>query len=247
MRAGDASRLVAQPFVLQESIYAHRTMDPARSPPCMPRIMRKSPALPRPPVINDIRTRLRRAAPARTIPAVIGKRAFPGSPAEHLVRAAVLVGLVDRPGRPTILLTKRADDLPRHPSQVSFSGGVVEPDDEDEVACALRETEEEIGLCRRHVEVIGRLDTCTTGTGYAVMPVVGRITPGFTLTLARREVADAFEVPLAYLLDPHNHTESTRTTAYGEFRFYDIQWKEHRIWGATARMVVNLFERTQHP
>lgn len=197
--------------------------------------------------IDEIETRLQRALPARSIPAVIGDVQLPDSLLENLVPAAVLVGLVDRPAGPTILLTRRADNLPRHPSQVSFSGGVVEPDDADAVACALRETEEEIGLLRRHVEIIGHLDTCITGTGYAVMPVVGRITPGFTLTLATREVADAFEVPLAYMLNPDNHTEATRETTYGTFRFYDIRWREHRIWGATARMVVNLFERTQHP
>ncbi len=209
--------------------------------------MRKNPALPEHRLIDDIRVRLRRALPARVITAVVADGQLPDTQPGNLIPAAVLVGLVDRPGAPTVLLTKRADNLPRHPSQVSFSGGVVEADDVDEVACALRETEEEIGLPRRHVEVIGRLDTCITGTGYAVAPVVGRVTPGFTLTLARREVADAFEVPLGYLLNPDNHTEATRETSYGEFRFYDIRWREHRIWGATARMVVNLFERTQLP
>ncbi len=197
--------------------------------------------------IDEIEARLRTALPASVIPAVIGNVTLPESTLQNLVPAAVLVGLVDRPDHPTVLLTRRADDLPRHPSQVSFSGGVVEPDDDDEIDCALRETEEEIGLMRTHVDVIGRLDTCITGTGYAVAPVVGRIQPGFSLSLATREVAAAFEVPLAYLLDPANHTEGTRTTTYGTFRFYDIRWQEHRIWGATARMLVNLFERTRQP
>ena len=219
-----------------------------------------SPSLPTPPnsvepnstlapalAIDEIGTRLQRASPAGVITAVIGDMRLPESLLEGLVPAAVLVGLVDRPAGPTVLLTRRADDLPRHPSQVSFSGGVVESHDVDEVACALRETEEEIGLARHHVEVIGRLDTCITGTGYAVAPVVGRIAPGFRLTLAAREVAAAFEVPLKFMLDPGNHTEGKRVTSQGTFRFYDIQWQEHRIWGATARMLVNLFERTRLP
>lgn len=209
--------------------------------------VRANTAIPPTLALDEIQTRLQRALPARVIPAVIGDSKLPDSLLEDLIPAAVLVGLVDRPEGPTTLLTRRADDLPRHPSQVSFSGGVVEPQDADAVACALRETEEEIGLDRCHVEVIGRLDTCITGTGYSVMPVVGRITPGFTLSLAKREVADAFEVPLAYLLDPDNHTEGTRATTYGTFRFYDIRWQEHRIWGATARMLVNLFERIRLP
>ena len=212
-----------------------------------PVAVRATPAIPHPPALDEIQSRLQRDLPARVIPAVIGDAKLPDSRLEDLVPAAVLVGLVDHPAGPTILLTKRADNLPRHPSQVSFSGGVVEPQDADAVACALRETEEEIGLARHHVDVIGHLDTCITGTGYAVMPVVGRIAPGFTLSLAKREVAAAFEVPLAYLLDPDNHTEGTRATTYGTFRFYDIRWQEHRIWGATARMVVNLFERTRRP
>lgn len=195
--------------------------------------------------IEDIRRRLAAAPEPRVITAATGRAPLPPELAERAVPAAVLVGLVDRPGAPSVLLTRRAAGLVRHPGQVSFSGGVVEADDEDEVACALRETEEEIGLDRERVGVFARLDHCLTGTGYRVMPVVGRVDPGYRLRPDPREVADVFEVPLAFVLDPRNHARRSMATPSGVRRFYDFRWEGRRIWGATARMLVNLYERSR--
>lgn len=165
-----------------------------------------------------------------------------GHPGEGLTSAAVLVPIVERADGMTVLLTRRTDHLHDHAGQICFPGGRVEPDDEDAVDTALRETEEEIGLDRRHIHVIGRLDTCVTGTGFAVVPVVGMIAPGFTLTLDAFEVAEAFEVPLSFLLDPANHQRRSLVHEERRRHFYAVPYHDRYIWGATARMLVNLHE-----
>jgi len=160
-----------------------------------------------------------------------------------LRRAAVLVPIVEHPAGPTLLLTKRTDHLEHHPGQISFPGGRVEETDTDAVDTALRETEEEIGLDRKYVDVAGFLDPYETGTGYHVTPVVGFIRPGFVLRLDDFEVAEAFEVPLDFLFDPANHQRHSRTFNGRTRHFYAMPYGDYYIWGATAGMLMNLYRR----
>ena len=122
-----------------------------------------------------------------------------------------------------------------------FPGGRLEPDDPDAVAAALRETEEEIGLHRRHVDVIGRLDTYQTRTAYEVTPVVGIVTPPFDLKPDPFEVADIFEVPLSFLLDPANHQRNSVLHLGRQRHYYAMPYSRYYIWGATAGMLMNFY------
>lgn len=158
-----------------------------------------------------------------------------------LIAAAVLVPLINRDDEMTVLLTQRTDHLSAHAGQVSFPGGRMEAEDQSSVDAALRETEEEIGLDRRHIDVVGHLDICVTGTGYEVSPVVGLVEPPFNLTPDPNEVAHIFEVPLAFVLDPTNHRrEVAHFPKHGRREFYVLPYLDWHIWGATARMLVNL-------
>jgi 8-oxo-dGTP pyrophosphatase MutT (NUDIX family) len=157
-----------------------------------------------------------------------------------LTRAAVLVPLVDRADGMTVLLTRRAETLPHHAGQISFPGGCIEAQDADAAAAALREAEEEIGLARACVQIVGRLDTYVTRTGFEVTPVVGLIEPPLALTPDPLEVAEAFEAPLDFLLDRANHRRDSREFAGSLRHFYAMPWERHYIWGATAGMLVNL-------
>ncbi len=163
-------------------------------------------------------------------------------PEGPLTEAAVLVPLVDRPDGMTVLLTLRTEHLNDHAGQVSFPGGRVEQTDANPVAAALRETDEEIGLNARHIEVIGRLDDYTTRTGFMITPVVGLVSPPFSLKLDSFEVAEVFEVPLSFVLDPSNHERRSRVWKGAERHFYVLPYAERHIWGATAGMLVNLAE-----
>ena len=155
--------------------------------------------------------------------------------------AAVLVPLVARAPGVTVLLTQRTADMPSHAGQVAFPGGRRQADDADAVATALRETEEEVGLDRRFVEVVGAVDQYKTGTGFEITPVVGIVRPGFTTQADPREVADVFEVPLQHFLDEKNHRIDSRKVAEGrERRYYATPYGERYIWGATAGMLKNL-------
>jgi 8-oxo-dGTP pyrophosphatase MutT (NUDIX family) len=154
--------------------------------------------------------------------------------------ASVLVPLVNRASGVTVLLTQRTEDMPSHAGQVAFPGGRRQADDADAVATALRETEEEVGLKRCFVEVIGALDLYRTGTGYEITPIVGIVTPGFSLRADPREVADVFEVPLDHFLDEVNHKIDSRTWRGRERRYYTMPYGERYIWGATAGMLKNL-------
>jgi 8-oxo-dGTP pyrophosphatase MutT (NUDIX family) len=154
--------------------------------------------------------------------------------------AAVLVPLVERPDELTVLFTERTAHLAHHASQVSFPGGHIEPEDGGPAETALRETEEEIGLDRRHIELIGRLDTYITRTGFVVTPVVGLVTPPFALKPDPHEVAEIFEVPLSFLLDRRNHERCSAEFEGRTRHFWAMPYGRHFIWGATAGMVVNL-------
>lgn len=154
--------------------------------------------------------------------------------------AAVLVPVIDHATGPTLLLTKRTDHLSKHPGQVSFPGGAVDEGDKDAVHTALRETHEEIGLDASYIHIAGRLDGYMTGTGFEIVPVVGLVQPGFSLTLEEQEVADAFEVPLAFLLDRDNHKRESAVWQGIKRHYYAMPYEGWRIWGATAAMIVNL-------
>ncbi len=156
--------------------------------------------------------------------------------------AAVLVALTDR-AEPGVILTQRTETLRRHPGQVAFPGGRIDPGDDGPIGAALREAEEEIALPASAVEVVGTADLYRTVTGYEVTPVIGVVPPDLTLVPAEAEVAAVFEVPLAFLLDAANHVAATAHYQGQERHYYEILWGERRIWGATAAMIVNLSRR----
>lgn len=157
--------------------------------------------------------------------------------------AAVLVPLVNRPQGLQVLLTQRSADLPDHPGQISFPGGRVEPGDASVAAAALRESAEEIGLPQARVTVLGCLSDYETVTGYRVTPVVGWVEPPFAITPDPVEVADVFEVPLAFLMDPANQQRQFRMLGALRRDFWAIPYGDRYIWGATAAMLL-ILDRT---
>ena len=163
-------------------------------------------------------------------------------PSIALRPAAVLVPLVDHAGGMSVLLTQRTVHLAAHAGQISFPGGKIEEHDADAVAAALRETEEEVGLSRKRVSVIGLLDNYVTGTGFEISPVVGIVEPPFDLLIDPFEVAEAFEVPLAFILDRRNHQRIERESAGRRRCFFVLPYEGRNIWGATAGILVNLAE-----
>ncbi len=168
----------------------------------------------------------------------------PGAPGVITPRvpAAVLVPLVEHPHGFTVLLTQRTSDLKSHAGQISFPGGRIEREDVSPELAALRETEEEIGLLPARIELLGRLDPYLTVSGYEVTPVVGAVTPPFVLAPDPTEVADVFEVPLAFFLDRSNHQRHSRVANGTARGYYAMPYGDRYIWGATAGMLLNLYE-----
>lgn len=162
---------------------------------------------------------------------------------EQLRRAAVLIALVARPEGVTVLLTRRTDHLSSHAGQISFPGGRAEEFDSSPIETALRETEEEIGLGREHIEIIGVLPDYTTVSAYRVTPIVALVQPPFALQPDPGEVAEAFEVPLGFLMDGLNHQRRVLDLPQGagSRAFYSMPYEQYFIWGATAAMLRNLF------
>ena len=157
-----------------------------------------------------------------------------------LTPAAVLIPVVAARDVPWVLFTKRALGLADHAGEISFPGGRIEAGDSDAVAAALRETEEELGLPRAGIEVLGALDTYETRTGFRVSPIVAIVRPPLVLHPDAREVAAVIQVPLAHLLDPANHRREEYEAGGRLRRFHAIVYGEHVIWGATAGMIMNL-------
>jgi len=190
--------------------------------------------------------RERFGAPPEWAPEIAVERRIVDRPTAH---ASVLIPLVLREEL-TVLLTQRTDHLHDHPGQISFPGGRVEPEDADAVATALREAREEIGLAADDVDVLGELPTYTTGTGFVVTPVVGLVQPDRALHPDPFEVAEVFEVPLAFLMNPAHHRRH-RVEVDGIGReFLSMPWdapapeggtRRYFIWGATAAMLRNLY------
>ncbi len=175
-------------------------------------------------------------------PALIAGDVLESEDGAGITPAAVLVAVVER-AEPTVILTLRPDTMRKHPGQISFPGGRIDPDDEDAVAAALREAEEEIGLSRASVNIIGIADRYRTITGFEVTPVVGIVPPDLDLSPHPGEVADLFEAPLRYLLDPAHQLIRSVDWRGSERHYYEIDWEGRRIWGATAAMIVNLSRR----
>ena len=160
---------------------------------------------------------------------------------EHPTPAAVLIPLVDRGDELGVLLTVRSSQLKHHAGQISFPGGRIESHDADPLSAALRETEEEIGLGRHHIEIAGYLPDHLVITGYRVTPVVGFVRPSFTVVPDPTEVVEVFEMPLSFILDERNHVPKVRHFEGEDVHFIDFPYGRHVIWGATAGMLMTLY------
>ena len=160
--------------------------------------------------------------------------------------AAVLIPIVDHP-EPTVLLTQRSPHLADHAGQIAFPGGKIEATDASPRDAALREAEEEVGLDRHFVDPLGYLGVYGTSFGFRILPTVARIRPGFSLQINRSEVDDAFEVPLAFLMNPSNHQLHAKEFRGVERTYYAMPFAERYIWGATAGILRVLYERIYLP
>ena len=198
------------------------------------------------PLLSAAALRQRFKEPREWSPEIVAERRFIEREPAH---ASVLVPLVQRDSL-TVLLTQRTDHLSDHPGQISFPGGRAEADDADATATALREAHEEIGLGAVHVDVLGTMPTYTTGTGFIVTPVVALVQPGFELRADPFEVAEVFEVPLAFLMNPAHHRRHAVEIGGVRREFLSMPWlgvdsdgrpRRYFVWGATAAMLRNLY------
>lgn len=165
---------------------------------------------------------------------------FPAGPGKP---AAVLIPIVERDDAPGVLLTQRSSALRNHSGQVAFPGGRIDPGDDGPSAAALREAQEEIGLAPAAVRVIGYGDLYLTTSGYRIAPVIGLVQPNQALTLNPSEVDEVFECPLEFLMDPANHRRESREWRGAMRSYYAIPFEERYIWGVTAGILRNLYER----
>jgi 8-oxo-dGTP pyrophosphatase MutT (NUDIX family) len=159
-----------------------------------------------------------------------------------LAPAAVLIAITDRP-EPGLILTQRTAHLRKHAGQIAFPGGRIDDTDKDAIDAALREAEEEVALPRDRVDVIGTADRYRTFTGFDITPVLGVVPPDLPLVPHAHEVADWFEMPLEYALDPENQVRRSIDFQGGQRPYYEIMWHDRRIWGVTASILVNLRKR----
>ncbi len=159
-------------------------------------------------------------------------------------QAAVLMAVTDGP-RPSLILTERPKTMPSHPGQVAFPGGRIDPTDVDALDAALREAEEEVGLPRHLVDVLGEMDMFHTGSGYDITPILGVVPHDPPLVRNEYEVDEIFTAPLDFVLDPANHTRHTVEWSGAPRSYYEMYWEGHRIWGVTAGIIVNLARRLQ--
>lgn len=160
--------------------------------------------------------------------------------------AAVLVPVIDREDGATVLLTQRASHLRNHPGQIAFPGGRIDPEDKTACDAALRETQEEVGLDPTHIEVVGHMPYYLSGSGFRIQPVLSVVNPDFHLTINRQEVDEAFEVPLAFLMDPANHQRGSRRFQGRERFYFTMPYERHFIWGITAGILHMIYERLYH-
>lgn len=167
----------------------------------------------------------------------------PGVNLKAFGAAAVLVPVIERPQGAAVVLTQRTETLPAHAGQIAFPGGKVDDTDAGPVEAALRETNEEIGLDLELVDVLGYLDTYQTGTGYRILPVVAAVSQDAAFRPEPGEVADVFEVPLAFLMNPENHKMHSREWGGAQRRYYAMPFEDRYIWGATAGILRNLHDR----
>jgi 8-oxo-dGTP pyrophosphatase MutT (NUDIX family) len=181
-----------------------------------------------------LREPLRRALAARE-----ARRISPGS----RTVAAVLVPLFEHNGEVHVQLVRRPETMRNHGGQVAFPGGKIDPGDESPVAAALREAREEVGLSPTLIEPLGYLDLYLTFSGFRILPTLARVRPDFTLTLNPREVTETFEVPLDFLMRPENHQRHSREWKGIEREYYAVPFGDRYIWGITAGIVRNLYDR----
>lgn len=163
-----------------------------------------------------------------------------------LTRAAVLIPVINRPQGATLLLTQRTDHLDSHPGQVAFPGGKIEKGDQSPLDTALRETHEEVGLAHTHVDPLGYLPPYQTTSGFRIVPVVSVVQPPFDIVPDENEVADVFEVPLSFLMNPDNHDKQSRVWENRRRYFFVMPYQEYYIWGVTAGIIRELYEEIYH-
>ncbi|MGB3501262.1 MAG: CoA pyrophosphatase [Mesorhizobium sp.] len=196
---------------------------------------------------DDLRERVKRAAQAGASEVLGDHSLNPGTKSaivkEGLRDAAVLIPIVDHPDGATMLLTKRTEKLRTHSGQIAFPGGGIDPEDASPEAAALRETEEEIGLDRNYIDVIGRMPDYYSGSGYRVAPIIGIVRPGFALSINPDEVDDTFEVPLSFLMNAANHRRESRVWQNVERHFYTMPYGDRYIWGLTAGIIRTVHDR----
>ena len=162
---------------------------------------------------------------------------------QNLTDAAVLIAIVQHASNPTVIFTKRSENLRKHTGQIAFPGGAIDAEDASAIDAALREAEEEIGLPRNVPKVIGQLPDYVSGSGFRIKPVVALVQPGQKLKINADEVAEVFVVPLAFLMNPQNHIQSSREWQGVERFYYEMPYENYRIWGVTAGIIRAFYER----